>query len=77
MSPFVYTRTCQCPVSQLYEREKKLTSEVEMKVAIMSVVALISATFIEYLITRVEPMTRANSVIIYMLMFLCLNEIFK
>ncbi len=48
-----------------------------MKVAIMSVVALISATFIEYLITRVEPMTRANSVIIYMLMFLCLNEIFK
>lgn len=48
-----------------------------MKIAIMTVVALISATFIEYLITRVEQMTRANSVIIYMLMFLCLNEIFK
>ena len=48
-----------------------------MKIAVMSVVALICATYIEYLITRTEPMTRANSVIIYMLMFLCVNEIFK
>ena len=48
-----------------------------MKIAIMSVIALIDATFIEYLITRVELMTRAEAVIIYMLMFLCVNTIFN
>lgn len=48
-----------------------------MEIAVISVIALICAGFIEYLITRTEPMTRANSVIIYMLMFLCIHAMFK